>query len=143
MQVFPNLKDLKLNLYDEDHVDFIIKNMPQLEFLNGLPVEREDYDENSQHTDNKEDAVATTLVIEDEPDEESSYQFVKQNNNDDERVVVESSGTHPLNAYFKLNYTLEEPQVPNRQQLEQHETKVTEMNQMSCNELGNELEDEV
>jgi hypothetical protein len=47
IQVFPNLKDLKLNLYDEDHVDFIIKNMPQLEFLNGLPVEREDDDEHS------------------------------------------------------------------------------------------------
>ena len=43
--MFPCLKDLKLNLYDEDHVDFIMKNMPQLEFLNGLPVEREDYEE--------------------------------------------------------------------------------------------------
>jgi hypothetical protein len=42
LPIFPNLRDLKLNLYDEDHVDFIIKNMPQLEFLNGLPVERED-----------------------------------------------------------------------------------------------------
>jgi hypothetical protein len=39
---FPCLKDLKLNLYDEDHVDYIMKNMPHLEFLNGLPVERDD-----------------------------------------------------------------------------------------------------
>lgn len=45
LPIFPNLRDLKLNLYDEDHVDFIIKNMPQLEFLNGLPVEREDEEE--------------------------------------------------------------------------------------------------
>ena len=45
LPIFPNLRDLKLNLYDEDHVDFIIKNMPQLEFLNGLPVEREDDEE--------------------------------------------------------------------------------------------------
>jgi hypothetical protein len=38
----PNVKDLKLNLYEEDHVDFIMKVMLQLQFLNGLPVERED-----------------------------------------------------------------------------------------------------
>ena len=24
----PNVKDLKLNLYDEEHVDFIMKSMP-------------------------------------------------------------------------------------------------------------------
>ena len=46
MQGIPILKDLKLNLCrDDDHVDFIIMNMPQLEFLNGLPVEREGEDE--------------------------------------------------------------------------------------------------
>jgi hypothetical protein len=38
---FPNLKDLKLNLYDEDHVDFIMRVMPQLQYLNGLAVDRE------------------------------------------------------------------------------------------------------
>lgn len=33
-----------MNLYDEDHVDYIMRVMPQLQFLNGLPVEREDED---------------------------------------------------------------------------------------------------
>ena len=45
--VFPNVIDLKLNLYEEDHVDYIMKVMPQLQYLNGLPVERED-EEGSQ-----------------------------------------------------------------------------------------------
>ncbi len=43
----PNVKDLKINLYDEEHVDFIMKAMPQLQFLNGLPVERDDEDNSS------------------------------------------------------------------------------------------------
>ena len=38
----PNVKDLKMNLYDEDHVDYIMRVMPQLQYLNGLPVEREE-----------------------------------------------------------------------------------------------------
>lgn len=33
-----------MNLYDEDHVDYIMRVMPQLQFLNGLPVEREEED---------------------------------------------------------------------------------------------------
>ena len=47
-RLMPNIKDLKLNLYDEDHVDFIMKQMPQLQFLNGLPVERDDDDNEDQ-----------------------------------------------------------------------------------------------
>lgn len=41
-KTMPNILDLKLNLYEEDHVDLIMKIMPQLQFLNGLPVEREE-----------------------------------------------------------------------------------------------------
>jgi hypothetical protein len=41
----PNVKDLKMNLYDEEHVDFIMRVMPQLQYLNGLPVEREEEEE--------------------------------------------------------------------------------------------------
>jgi hypothetical protein len=48
----PNLTDLKMNLYDEDHVDFIMKAMPQLQFLNGLPVERGESDEEISGIDN-------------------------------------------------------------------------------------------
>lgn len=39
---FPNIRDLRLNLYDEDHVDMILKLMPNLLYLNSLPVEREE-----------------------------------------------------------------------------------------------------
>ena len=31
-----------MNLYDEEHVDYIMRVMPQLQFLNGLPVERDE-----------------------------------------------------------------------------------------------------
>eukprot|EP00347_Sterkiella_histriomuscorum_P009194 403342166 len=52
---FPNLKDLRLNLYDEDHVDLILKLMPGLTYLNSLPVERDEYsqDEHGKSTDTK------------------------------------------------------------------------------------------
>ena len=51
----PNVKDLKMNLYDEDHVDYIMRVMPQLQYLNGLPVER---DEESPEKDVGDDAGA-------------------------------------------------------------------------------------
>jgi Leucine-rich repeat (LRR) protein len=37
----PNIKSLYLNLSEESQVDFIIKHLPKLEFLNGLPVDRD------------------------------------------------------------------------------------------------------
>ena len=37
----PNLKSLYTNLFDEKEVDLIMRNLTELEFLNGLPVERE------------------------------------------------------------------------------------------------------
>lgn len=49
----PNVKDLKLNLYDEDHVDFIMKYMPQLQFLNGLPVDRDEDEEEENDNENE------------------------------------------------------------------------------------------
>ena len=50
----PNVKDLKLNLYDEEHVDFIMKSMPQLQFLNGLEVEREEEEQFYEREDEDE-----------------------------------------------------------------------------------------
>jgi hypothetical protein len=51
----PNLKDLKINLYEEDHVDFIMRIMPQLQFLNGLPVERDDDEDEAKGVADSED----------------------------------------------------------------------------------------
>lgn len=41
-QTMSNVTDLKINLYEEVHVDFILKCMPQLNYLNTLLVDREE-----------------------------------------------------------------------------------------------------
>lgn len=38
----PNLKSLYINLEHEEQVDDLMKKMEALEFLNGIPVEREE-----------------------------------------------------------------------------------------------------
>jgi len=37
----PELKSLYINLHEEPQVDLIMRELPYLEFLNGLPVDRE------------------------------------------------------------------------------------------------------
>ena len=37
----PNIKSLYLNLSEESQVDLILKHLLKLEFLNGLPVDRD------------------------------------------------------------------------------------------------------
>ena len=41
----PNLKSLYINLTEEEQVDFLMQTLPDLEFLNGIPVEREEQEE--------------------------------------------------------------------------------------------------
>ena len=36
-----NLKCLQINLFEEDQVDYLLRNIPWLEDLNGLTVERD------------------------------------------------------------------------------------------------------
>jgi hypothetical protein len=36
----PNVTDLQISLQKEEDVDFIITRMPQLEYLNNLPIDR-------------------------------------------------------------------------------------------------------
>lgn len=38
-----------MNLYDEDHVDLILKLMPNLMYLNSLAVERDDDNDFNKH----------------------------------------------------------------------------------------------
>lgn len=48
LKSLPSLKSVYLNLYQEDQVDFIMRTLDNLDFLNGLKVEREIlYDESS------------------------------------------------------------------------------------------------
>lgn len=41
LATLPNLKSLYINLFEESQVDVIMRQLPELEFLNGLPVDRE------------------------------------------------------------------------------------------------------
>lgn len=41
MATMPVLRSLYINLLEEDQVDLIIRNLPDLEYLNGLPVDKE------------------------------------------------------------------------------------------------------
>ena len=52
LATLPNLKSLYVNLYEEAQVDLIMRVLPELEFLNGLPVDREALNE-SIHSESK------------------------------------------------------------------------------------------
>lgn len=49
----PNLKSLFINLHEEDQVDLVMRTLEDLDFLNGLPVERDilDSDEDLENED--------------------------------------------------------------------------------------------
>ena len=46
----PQLRSLYINLESEDQVDLIMRHLPNLEYLNGLPVERDALDESLQES---------------------------------------------------------------------------------------------
>ena len=74
LSVLPNLRSLYVNLEDEPQVDIIMKTLEELEFLNGLPVEREYLEEaDSFGTDEdfkKDPDIASS--IREVPEEESN-----------------------------------------------------------------------
>ena len=39
--VGPNLKSLQINLFEEDQVDYLLRNLDHMQILNGLKVERD------------------------------------------------------------------------------------------------------
>jgi Leucine-rich repeat (LRR) protein len=41
LQTMGNLKELHINLHEEEQVDYLLRSLQQLEYLNGLAVERE------------------------------------------------------------------------------------------------------
>jgi len=43
LSTFPNLKSLFINLALEEEVTYIMKMLPDLQFLNGQEVDREDF----------------------------------------------------------------------------------------------------
>jgi len=44
----PVLRSLYVNLQTEDQVDLIMRHLPNLEYLNGLPVDREALEEDPE-----------------------------------------------------------------------------------------------
>lgn len=44
LTTMPNLRSLHINLHEEEQVDFIFRNMPNLEMLNDTEVEREEFE---------------------------------------------------------------------------------------------------
>ena len=56
LTTMPNLRSLHVNLHEEEQVDFIFRNMPNLEMLNDTEVEREDMEaEGEQQYEEEED----------------------------------------------------------------------------------------
>ena len=49
------LKSLYVNLFEESQVDLIMRFLPELEFLNGLPVDREALNESQEKVDFQKD----------------------------------------------------------------------------------------
>jgi hypothetical protein len=56
----PNLKVLFINLHEEEQVDYLLRSLPNLEYLNGLAVERDALfnDENEEEEELEEASFA-------------------------------------------------------------------------------------
>lgn len=68
----PNLKSLYTNLFDETEVDCIMRNLENLEFLNGLPVEREQvHSEDSLRTGSSFSSSHSNSKINEIPEQEN------------------------------------------------------------------------
>jgi len=52
LKTLPQLKSVYLNLYQEEQVDYIMRTLNCLDFLNGLKVEREILDDDSSVAEN-------------------------------------------------------------------------------------------
>ena len=79
------LKVLFISLTREDQVDFILRKLPRLEFLNGLAVDREEL-YSSQGDD---DRVKQNEEDDEEEDEEDSNKDRHESNANDESVGLQ------------------------------------------------------
>jgi len=53
----PNLESLYINLHEEEQVDLVMRILTDLQYLNGLPVERDMLEDESQESEMKEVVV--------------------------------------------------------------------------------------
>jgi hypothetical protein len=82
LTTMPNLRSLHINLHEEEQVDFIFRNMPNLEMLNDTEVEREDdgqmMGEDSQQSEEQSDQPQQIEGEEDIEPEEMPPQHLPQ-----------------------------------------------------------------
>ena len=57
----PALKSIYINLQEEDQVDIIMRALPELEYLNGIPVDRDMLAENKGDTENSDANMALAI----------------------------------------------------------------------------------
>ena len=55
LSTLPRLTSLYINLHEEEQVDMVMRILDRLEFLNGLPVEREILEEEEEESEEIED----------------------------------------------------------------------------------------
>lgn len=54
MNTIPKLTSLYINLHREEEVDMVMRILERLEFLNGLPVERDILEEEDEESEEEE-----------------------------------------------------------------------------------------
>ena len=78
----PQLRSLYINLESEDQVDMIMRYLPELEYLNGLPVERDALDESLQESQND---IRNAVMREAEAN--GTAQITEQADAEDESII--------------------------------------------------------
>lgn len=83
LSTMPKLKSLHLNLHEESQVDFVIRTLPNLEFLNGETIDREelhnDSSKDEQPTDYSKDHQSIKQIKEvEEEDYQSDHPSTKE-----------------------------------------------------------------
>lgn len=95
LTTMPSLRSLHINLHEEEQVDFIFRNMPNLEMLNDTEVEREEFEgEGDQQYEEDEEAMmnghtgqSDAQSDDNQQEQESEQQEVQEEEDDDENQI--------------------------------------------------------
>ena len=93
LKTMPNLTSLHLNLHEEAQVDFVIRHLPHLKYLNGELIDREEL-QNETSREDQEEATNKSKTLE-------SIRQIKEEEEEDEETtekhiskIEESKGEH-------------------------------------------------
>lgn len=101
----PKLDSLHLNLHEADQVDFVIRKLPNLRILNGEPIDREDFNNestcNEPFEDNSQskthDHINQIKEEDQEDDSELPSSYVEKTKNEDLKE------DHPIKELERIN----------------------------------------